>query len=397
MKEKTRMAQRQILIVDDNPENIQLAAGELQPEGYGIAYAQGGDDALTQAEETDFDLILLDVMMPKMDGFEVCTALKNMPQYKDVPVIFLTARGEKDQILHGFEIGGVDYVTKPFYGPELRSRVRAHLRFRDSQEQLEAINAELNKELLKDIFREEELRENETTLRRITKDLLSQATTDKLTGLRNRRSLLAIADYELTRSRRNGRRFAFIIGDLDHFKSINDRYGHATGDAVLQEIARRLESSVRAQDQVARWGGEEFVIFVPETDGDGAEILAEKLRRAVADQAVATPDGSIPVSMTLGLAGGGKGADITAVLNTADAALYEGKNAGRNCVVRRDPPVRRDPSSDPAEAGAATGGTASESQPGLTTEDTPPTADEDVPEAEAVPDAETTSAADELH
>ena len=331
------MGHRQILVVDTDSENLRTATEELDVDGYEIAVARSGEEALTEAADRHFDLVLLDVMMPESEGFQVCTALKKMPQYKDVPVIFLTAGGEKDQILHGFEIGGVDYVTKPFYGPELRSRVRAHLRFRDAQEQLELINTELNRELLKDIYREEELRENENTLRRITKELLAQATTDKLTGLRNRRSLLAIAEYELTRSQRNGRPFAFIIADLDHFKAVNDNYGHATGDTVLQEIAGRLEASVREQDQVARWGGEEFVVFVPETHSDGAQILAEKLRNAVADSRVETAHGPIAVTMTLGVAGGGKGEELTAVLNTADEALYEGKNSGRNRSIYRDP------------------------------------------------------------
>ncbi len=331
------MSKRQILIVDDNPDNIQLAASELREDGYNIAFAESGTEALEQAEENTFDLILLDVMMPHMDGFETCTSLKALPQYKDVPVIFLTAREEKDAILQGFDIGGADYVTKPFYGPELRSRVRAHLRLRQTQERLETMNAELNRELLKDVYREEELRENENTLRRITRDLLTQATTDKLTGLRNRRSLLAIADYELTRSQRNGRHFAFVLGDIDHFKSINDNYGHAVGDEVLQEIARRLETTVRAQDQVARWGGEEFVVFVPETDAEGARVLAEKLRSAVKDTPVTTSSGEISTTITLGIAGGDKGTDLTQVLNAADDALYAGKRNGRNQTVYCQP------------------------------------------------------------
>ncbi|MFW5729521.1 MAG: diguanylate cyclase, partial [Spirochaetota bacterium] len=260
-----------------------------------------------------------------------------MPQYKDVPVIFISAGEEKDSILHGFDIGGADYVTKPFYGPELRYRVRAHLRLRHAQERLETINAELNKELLKDVYREEELRESENTLRRITRDLLAQATTDKLTGLRNRRSLLAIADYELTRSKRNGRTFAFIIGDIDHFKSINDNHGHAVGDEVLQEIAHRLQESVRAQDQVARWGGEEFVVFVPETEPEGAHILAEKLRGAVESTPVTTSGGEISTTITLGIAGGDKSTDLTVVLNAADDALYAGKHNGRNQAVYCQP------------------------------------------------------------
>jgi diguanylate cyclase (GGDEF)-like protein len=336
------MTRRQILIVDDNPDNIQLAASELKGGDYGIAFAESGSEALEQADQHQFDLILLDVMMPHMDGFEVCRRLKEMPQYKDVPVIFLTARDEKDAILHGFEIGGADYVTKPFYGPELRSRVRSHLRLRESQARLEEINAELNKELLRDVYREEEFRENENTLRRITQDLLAQATTDKLTGLRNRRSLLAIADYELTRSQRSGRNYAFIMADIDHFKSINDNYGHATGDEVLQVISARLMKAVRAQDQVGRWGGEEFVIFVPETQADGACVLAEKLRAAVAAEEISTGNGAISVTMTLGIAGGGKGSDITEVINAADEALYEGKRQGRNQTVYRDPATELD-------------------------------------------------------
>ncbi|NBC29246.1 MAG: diguanylate cyclase, partial [Spirochaetes bacterium] len=133
------------------------------------------------------------------------------------------------------------------------------------------------------------------------------------------------------------RTYAFIVADVDHFKSINDNYGHATGDQVLKVLADRLLKTVRAQDQVGRWGGEEFVVFVPETESDGALVLAEKLRSAIAGEDIRTDSGAIPVTITLGIAGGGKGSDITEVINAADDALYEGKRNGRNQAVYRDP------------------------------------------------------------
>lgn len=323
-------SRRDILIVDDNLSNIQLVASELRDQGYGIAFARSGHEALEQAAHSHFDLFLLDIMMPEMDGIEVCLKLKEIPEYKDVPVLFLTAKDDKQTVLRGFDAGGVDYVTKPFYGPEVRSRVRAQLRAREATELLEAALDDLNKQLLSSVQHEQELQAEQKEMARFNKSLLERANTDQLTGLANRYHIMSIAQYERERSRRSKLSFCVILGDVDHFKDINDTYGHDCGDVVLQEVARRLEHVVRAQDRVARWGGEEFLVFLPDTDVNGAEILAERLREEIVKEPFHCGETPLEITMTLGVSSCPPSRELEGCIDHADAALYSGKQAGRN-------------------------------------------------------------------
>ncbi|MFP4066013.1 MAG: diguanylate cyclase [Spirochaetaceae bacterium] len=323
------MPRRNILIVDDNPDNIQLVASELKEEGYGIAFARSGADALEQAEHRRFDLLLLDIMMPGMNGIDVCRELKRRPEYKDVPVIFLTARDEKETVLEGFEAGGADYVTKPFYGPEVRSRVQAQLRAREAQELLEQAVDDLSRQLLSSVQHQNELETEHDNLIRFNRELMERANTDQLTGLANRYHLTAIAEYEQERSERSHSPYSLILGDIDRFKKLNDTYGHECGDAVLQEVARRLSNTVRAQDRVARWGGEEFLIFLPDTETAGARVLARRLGESIFRAPVAYGDRKLTVTMTFGVSSCVSG-DLDACVERADIALYEGKQRGRN-------------------------------------------------------------------
>jgi diguanylate cyclase (GGDEF)-like protein len=324
---------RDILIVDDNPGNIQLVATELRDEGYGIAFARSGPEALEQASRKHFDLFLLDIMMPEMDGIELCRRIKEQPEYKDAPVLFLTAKDEKETVLRGFEAGGVDYVTKPFYGPEVRSRVQAQLRAREAAELLEQTVDDLNKQLLASVQHEQELKAQQEEMARFNKSLLERANTDQLTGLANRYHIMSIAEYERERATRAKTSFCVILADVDHFKEVNDSYGHECGDMVLQEVARRMRHIVRAQDRVARWGGEEFLVFLPDTGGEGAEVLAERLRHAIGGTAFSCDHAEFYVTMTLGVSACPAAQSIEACIEHADAALYEGKRAGRNRSV----------------------------------------------------------------
>jgi len=331
---------QRVLIVDDNPQNIQLAAGHLQVNGINVAFARSGAQALRAMAEESFDLLLFDVMMPEMDGFELCRKVKEMPQYREVPVIFLTARSDNESIVKGFQVGAVDYIAKPFFGPELVSRVATHLRLRSLLTSLEEINARLNVDLLQAMRREDELSEARESLVRFNRKLHRQAMHDPLTGLANRRQIMAIAEYEHSRLARSNDELGVVICDLDHFKRINDQMGHPCGDQVLQHVARVLVSAVRQQDQVSRWGGEEFLILLPNTSADGAAVVAEKVRAAVASKRfVCTEKGeqetsdSGSLTMTFGVTSCGPHGSLDEAFQNADDALYQGKRSGRNYVV----------------------------------------------------------------
>lgn len=319
-----------ILVVDDNTENIKLAVRYLKEEGYRTAFATGGKQCLSLVHEHLYDLVLLDVMMPEMDGFETCRKIKALPQYRDVPVIFLTARTDKESVVEGLETGGADYITKPFHGRELTLRVGAHIELKRVREKLEEINAELQKELLTGMKLSEELEQSKEELQRANQQLHTMATTDPLTGMMNRRRMLDFLDYEATRMKRTDNAYSVLMCDIDHFKSVNDTYGHETGDVILKKVAAVLLEEVREQDKAARWGGEEFLLLLPETAGEGALTLAEKLRAAVAALETEVNGELLRVTMTFGAAVSHKEIDFDEVIRRADSALYEGKEGGRD-------------------------------------------------------------------
>ncbi len=329
--------ERSILIVDDNPQNIQLVASHLKEEGYRISFSQSGKDALQKVQNAAFDLILLDIMMPEMDGYEACTRIKEVPEYKDAPIIFLTAKIDKESIVKGFEVGAVDYVVKPFHAAELLARIRTHLNLKSYREKLEEMNIELNKEVLKSMQIQEELENSKAELEEMNRRLYEKATKDSLTGLFNRRKMADLIEYEYDRSIRNQLPFSIIITDIDHFKKVNDTYGHDCGDIVLEEISQILMSLIRKQDQVSRWGGEEFLLLLPETGTDGALTLAEKIRTQIQESTFTCGDTTINVTMTFGVSSFAKEKSDKIVIKEADIALYQGKNTGRNKSVAYSP------------------------------------------------------------
>ncbi len=331
------LKQASILIVDDNPHNIQLAAGALKNEGARLSFAQSGADMLEKCRANLFDLILLDVMMPEMDGYEACRKLKHLPEYGMIPVIFLTAKADKESVVEGFDAGGVDYIVKPFHGEELRMRVRNHLLLKHYRDQLDKVNSELNRELVKSMRIEEELQKSKQQLTESNQELYRRATEDPLTGLYNRRKMNDYLDHELERSSRGNDPLAFLITDIDNFKLVNDTYGHDCGDQVLMEIAGLLREKVRGQDIVARWGGEEFLILLPATAMPGALTLAENLRKAVEGREIQCESQAISVTMTFGVTEYAPGKDREELVKEADLALYQGKRAGRNRSIRFSP------------------------------------------------------------
>ncbi len=268
-----------ILVVEDDPEINALMALTLRVEDYEVAQARDGQQALRMVLERLPDLILLDVMMPRLSGYEVARVLQRDPITRHIPLIFVTAKSDMEDRARGLELAN-DYVCKPFAAPELIARVRAALRMSKLQEQLRATNEKL----------------------------AQLATTDSLTGLCNRRHFYLELEDEIQRARRFEQPISVVLFDLDHFKQINDLWGHAQSDLVLQQCARVLESARRSIDTVARLGGEEFAALLPATGLEGACAFAEKVRRAIETMSVSCFDlngeatGDIHVTVSAGAA-----------------------------------------------------------------------------------------------
>lgn len=304
--------QIKILLIDDTPVNLEIAGKILEKENYDIYIAESGYTALKLIEDTDFDLILLDIMMPEMDGFETYKKMKEHKKFNDVPVIFFTAKVDIESVINGFELGAVDYIRKPFNGLELKARVRTHVELKKMREELE----EKNKSLAYAYDKLEII-----------------ATTDPLTKLFNRREITKKLEEEQIRYERNNKPFSIIIADIDLFKKVNDTYGHNCGDFILKSVADILKNTSRKQDSVSRWGGEEFLLLLPETDTDGATSLAEKLRLKIESSIFDYDEFQVKVTLTFGVNVYDKIQNLDSLISKADSALYEGKQKNRNCVV----------------------------------------------------------------
>jgi diguanylate cyclase (GGDEF)-like protein len=297
----------EVLIADDDPISRRLLHVSLAGAGYRVMAAPDGSEALRILNQEDSPrLAVLDWMMPSLDGVDVCRAVRRAAREPYRYIILLTAKGHQTEIIEGLEAGADDYITKPYDLQELKARLRAGKRILELQEQL--------------VMAREQLR--------------VQATHDSLTGLFNRMAILEALEREVVRSNREKHPMAVIMADLDHFKDINDTYGHQAGDAVLQEIARRMLSSFRAYDFVGRYGGEEFLIVVPSSELPVAVELAERLRQNASAQPANVGGVTIPVSLSLGVAAStaGSSSQATQLLHSADEALYAAKKAGRNRV-----------------------------------------------------------------
>jgi diguanylate cyclase (GGDEF)-like protein len=294
----------EILVVDDDPDVRLFVRAVLESDGHRVVEAGAGFDAIVQLRRRRPALILLDVMMPTMDGFAVVQAIKHEPG-PFVPVIMLTALDDPCSRKKGIDAGADEMLVKPVHPFELRLRCRAMLRIQQLNEELHAANRRLR----------------------------ALARTDELTRVRNRRGLRSALLREFRRAERYGGALTVMAFDVDRFKSVNDVYGHGVGDRVLYAVAQALKRAVREVDVVGRIGGEEFVVLAPETAGREALALAERLRREVAQRVVTTPTGhSVTVTVSCGVATqtelGARTPDE--LLALADAALYRAKAAGRD-------------------------------------------------------------------
>jgi diguanylate cyclase (GGDEF)-like protein len=284
-----------LLLIDDSAAVQALLRARLKDEPITIHCASDGQAGLQLAATLVPDLILLDVDMPQPDGFEVCRLLKSDANLVHVPVIFLTGAASPQEKIRGLELGAIDYITKPFDPAELRARVRAALRLK------------------------------------FMMDLLAKkAQIDALTGLWNRRYFDDRLEAELSLARRSPRPLAVLMIDIDRFKTINDTFGHAIGDEVLRRVANLLGESVRTEDIVCRYGGEEFAVIAPNIS-DGAAVFAERLRQGVESLKVIAAAQQLKLSVSIGVAFHSQAPELSLV-QQADEALYRAKQSGRNRV-----------------------------------------------------------------
>ena len=292
-----------ILIVDDTPQNLQILGTQLR-EQYRINIAANGKTAIEMVQKNSPDLVLLDIMMPEMDGFETIQKLKASPETKDIPVIFLTARTQIEDVIQGFELGAVDYITKPFHALELKVRVQNHIELRQKTLQLQALS---------------EL--------------------DGLTMVPNRRRFDDFLDRTWRTALRHGFPLSLMMIDIDFFKRYNDACGHLAGDQCLKKVATAIAGAThRSGDLAARYGGEEFAIVLNEADEDTALMMAERVASEVETCKIAHPDSPVSPWLTLSIGVNTIIPDHSVthedLIRTADGALYQAKKNGRNRIEK---------------------------------------------------------------
>jgi len=296
---------KRILIAEDDPVSRRMLESILVKWGYEVTVVVDGLQALRVLDGADAPrLAVLDWMMPEMEGVQVCQRLRERKDPPYVYVLLLSARSQKRDLLQGLDLGADDYLTKPFDALELRARLHVGERILDLQDDLLAAQEALR-------FR---------------------ATHDALTGISNRAAILEALGREMSRQLRDNHPLGIIMADIDHFKNVNDTFGHLSGDDVLRTVAQRLRESTRPYDSVGRYGGEEFLIVAPSSDIPGTMALAERIRKYIESQPVVAQAGPIRVSVSLGVAVNTPPSciDIKTLLQLADDALYRAKKNGRN-------------------------------------------------------------------
>jgi two-component system, cell cycle response regulator len=297
-----------ILVVDDSRTQLDWLVQVLAREGYDIRTSGDGKDAIRKVRAEAPDLILLDKILPDMDGLEVLRIIKARPDEEFIPVIMLSVKTDLDSKVAGLRIGADDFLSKPFAEAEILARCAAMLRIKSLQDQL----------------------------RRTQRKLAEQAITDELTGLKNRRAFDERIEEEFRRAQRYSDPVSLIMVDLDHFKDVNDRFGHPFGDVVLRGAAEQLRASTRDPDICTRYGGEEFAVILPKTHLSGALAVAERIWKYLGSREYQPPNGAEPIRVTasLGVAFF-PSKDVTSaelLLRFADEALYRAKAAGRNSI-----------------------------------------------------------------
>ncbi len=292
-----------VLIVDDIKDNIILLTFELEDDGFTVLPANSGDECLGIVADNTPDIILLDINMPGMNGIETLKRLKSHPSSADIPVIMVSANNANKDIIEAIDLGAHDFVSKPIEYPVLAARMRSALRLSKALSELEEANFELNK----------------------------YATTDSLTGCYNRRQFFSLADSEISKARRRECKLSIIMIDIDYFKQINDKYGHAAGDKALVLLCETCRKACRDSDILGRLGGEEFALCCPDANLKGAFTLAERIRQQCESMVIEHKNVSFSMTLSIGVSQVTRG-DMTIhePLHRADTLLYQAKKDGRN-------------------------------------------------------------------
>ncbi len=306
------MPKARILLVEDNKTQAKIIKDFLEKNGYEVVLAEDGMTAFKIAKTEPLDIVLLDLILPDIDGNEVCRWLKLNQDTRSIPIIMLTAKGATPDKVAGLEAGADDYIPKPYDDRELNARIYACLRVKSHHDELKQKNRHLEDMLMR---------------------VETLATMDSLTGLFNRRRFETILAGEFKKALRYQYPLSCMMLDIDHFKQVNDKYGHQTGDVVLRELAQIIQKNIREVDSAARWGGEEFVILGPNTAKDNAAQAAPRILRAVSRHAFSGISDRV-VTVSIGIAGIPDPAIDTAekLIHTADLAMYKAKKNGRNRV-----------------------------------------------------------------
>ncbi|MBI3678281.1 MAG: PleD family two-component system response regulator [Proteobacteria bacterium] len=296
-----------ILVIEDRPESVAWFASALQPDN-DMASVDMFEEALVRVRGGDFDLIVVSLGLRGFDGLRLCSQLRSLPEGRNVPILVVVSEGDRRKLTQALEMGVNDYLTRPVDKNELIARVRTQLRKKRYSDKLRH-NMQLS---------------------------LEMAITDQLTGLHNRRYMSRHLDMLISGAHKSSKPLAFLIMDIDHFKAVNDTYGHDTGDEVLREFAGRISANVRGIDLACRYGGEEFVVVMPDTDPEYAYTVAERLRREVEANpfAISRDPHKLNITISIGIAASDTASDSAeALLHRADQALYRAKREGRNRVI----------------------------------------------------------------
>ena len=299
MDKNDTTAKLTVLIIEDHPDQRDLLAIVLQREGYEVITAGNGLEALTKLNEQQVHIALSDIMMPKMDGFELINNIRSNPTLKHIYMILITARIQEGDRVRGLDLGADDYITKPFSFSELLARVRVGSRVVQYQQHLEY-----------------------------------QTQIDSLTGLFNRRAFERKITDEFERAKRYGHPLSVLILDIDNFKQINDTYGHHGGDKALVKISETLREKTRRSDFPSRYGGEEFVLILPESDQESALLAATKIHEEIRSCTFGTPEKPFLLTVSIGLSSTSLKAysDWREMIEDADGALYHAKNTGKDKI-----------------------------------------------------------------
>lgn len=295
---------KKVLIADDSKLNIMMISDILRNEGYEVFSVMSGLEVLESVRTIKPDIILLDVIMPGLDGFAVCAELKSSYELKNIPVIMVTARTEAKYLKTALEIGAFDYIRKPVDSIEVIARIQSAIRYKEYQDKLEEM-----------------------------------AMKDGLTGLYNHALIIDLLAKEHSKQMREGGNLSFIMLDIDYFKKVNDTYGHLKGNEVLKGVADIMLSSIRDSDIAGRYGGEEFGLILPYISIDKVLIVCERIRRRVALQAFNLDGESVNITISIGVCFKPKDIEMSynEMIKMADDALYEAKGSGRNNVKLRQP------------------------------------------------------------